>query len=270
MIKHNKKRNTAFIYEALVREVVKQSIDKNETKRDVTIAIIKESFSTTSELRKELVLYKTLLETKNLNEKIAEKLLMEVVKQHKNINQKQLFKEQSFVISKINKNICKSVFNNFVPNYKSLATIAQIFGDIDSPKAKVLLESKLINDLTEKKQQAHGAKKHSSLVINTFTKRFNETYGDLLQEQKNLLSKFISSFEDGGTEFKFYLNEEIHRLKKTVQKSFDLEETKEDKNLKTMLTEVSDILNDFKNRTVDRQLILKVMEIQNLAKELQS
>ena len=33
MSKHNKKRNTAFIYEALVREVVKQSIAKNKQKR---------------------------------------------------------------------------------------------------------------------------------------------------------------------------------------------------------------------------------------------
>ena len=33
MAKHNKKRNTAFIYEALVREIVKQSVAKNEQKR---------------------------------------------------------------------------------------------------------------------------------------------------------------------------------------------------------------------------------------------
>ena len=270
MIKHNKKRNTAFIYEALVREVVKQSIEKNEAKRDIAIAIIKEAFAASSELRKELILYKTLLETKNLNEKIAEKLLTEVIKQHKTIDQKQLFKEQSFAISKINKKICKSVFSNFVPNYKSLATISQIFGSVDSPKAKVLLESRLIDDMTKKKKYANNAPLQTSLVINTFTKRFNETYDDLLHEQKTLLSKFVSSFEDGGTEFKFYLNEEIQRLKEAVQSSFDLEEAKEDTKLKAMLTEVSGVLNDFKNREVDRQLLLKVMEIQNLAKELQS
>ena len=33
MGKHNKKRNTAFIYETLVREIVKQSVAKNEEKR---------------------------------------------------------------------------------------------------------------------------------------------------------------------------------------------------------------------------------------------
>mgnify|MGYP003124661649 FL=1 len=82
MVKHNKKRNTAFIYEALVREVVKQSMDKNTEKRNIAINIIKESFMSKTELRKELILYKTLLETKNLNEKIAEKLLREVKEQH--------------------------------------------------------------------------------------------------------------------------------------------------------------------------------------------
>ena len=33
MAKHNKKRNTAFIYEALVREIVKQSVAKDEKKK---------------------------------------------------------------------------------------------------------------------------------------------------------------------------------------------------------------------------------------------
>jgi len=33
MPKHNKKRNTAFIYEVLLREIVKQSVAKNNKKR---------------------------------------------------------------------------------------------------------------------------------------------------------------------------------------------------------------------------------------------
>ena len=47
MSKHNKKRNTAFIYEALVREVVKQSIAKNTKKRNLAISLIKEFFNKT-------------------------------------------------------------------------------------------------------------------------------------------------------------------------------------------------------------------------------
>ena len=36
-------------------------------------------------------------------------------KQHNQINQGELFKEQSIAISKINKQLSKDVFNNFVP-----------------------------------------------------------------------------------------------------------------------------------------------------------
>jgi len=77
MAKHNKKRNTAFIYEALVREIVKQSVVKNNEKRNAAIQIMKESFAPKTELRRELDLYKTLIENKDLKEKIAEKILVD-------------------------------------------------------------------------------------------------------------------------------------------------------------------------------------------------
>jgi len=270
MVKHNKKRNTAFIYEALVREVVKQSMDKNTEKRNIAINIIKESFMSKTELRKELILYKTLLETKNLNEKIAEKLLREVKEQHTKIDQKKLFKEQSVVISKINKNISKSVFSNFVPNYKSLATIAQMFGDVENPKAKVLLETRLLTKLTERKKQKKVNARSSSLIVKSFVKRFNDTYADLLEEQKSLLSNYVSSFEDDGTEFKFYLNEELGRLKMVVEKANALDEIKNDKNLQQKLSEVSKVLEGFSRKPVDKDMLLQIMKLQNLAKEIQS
>ena len=270
MIKHNKKRNTAFIYEALVREVIKQSISQDSAKRDVVIVIIKESFPKGSQLKKELELYKTLLETKNLNERIAEKLIFEVVKQHKTINQKQLFKEQSIVISKINKQISKSVFNNFVPNYKNLATIAQMFGNIESPKTKVLLETKLITRLIEKQQKKADHTNVPSLVVNTFIKRFNNTYGSLLQEQKELLTKYVSSFQDNGTEFAFYINEEIDRLKSFISESFNMDEIRQDNVLKEKLTTVLNLLENFNKKPLDKEMILQIMKIQNLTQELQS
>jgi hypothetical protein len=269
MAKHNKKRNTAFIYEALVREIIKRSINENKEKRNVAINILKESFKKGTELRRELDLYKTLLETKNLNERVAEKLVFEVMKQHNQINNKKLFKEQSLVISKINKQISKTVFNNFVPNYKYLATIAQMFGNIESPKTKVLLETKLIYNLVEKQEKQSQAKNVSGLVVKTFVKRFNETYTDLLEEQKELLSKYVSSFQDDGTEFKFHLNEEIGRLKKALESAHDLEEVKQDSILKEKLDKASNVLSNFNKTPVNKKSILQVMKFQNLAKELQ-
>ena len=49
-MKHNKKRNTAFIYEALVREIVKQSVAKNNQKRNRTRGLQDRSFKRVNEI----------------------------------------------------------------------------------------------------------------------------------------------------------------------------------------------------------------------------
>jgi len=39
-MKHNKKRNTAFIYETLTRELTKAIVDKNSDRKETVLAII--------------------------------------------------------------------------------------------------------------------------------------------------------------------------------------------------------------------------------------
>jgi hypothetical protein len=269
MAKHNKKRNTMFIYETLLREVVKQSINKDQTKRNIAIRILKEHFRKNTELRCELDLYKTLLETQGLSEKIAERLITETTKQHSRINQQKLFKEQSAIISVINKEISPSVFSNFVPNYKDLATISQIFSDNAKPKNKVLLENKLIKKLSQGRPPATTSTPVSNLVIKNFVKRFNDGYGELFEEQKELLSKYIGSFLDEGTEFNFYLNEEIGRLKSAVSLGFADKAVKDDTMLENKLQEVKSLLGSFNKAPIDKDGMMRVLKIQALARELQ-
>ena len=269
MPKHNKKRNTAIIYELLVREVVKQSIAENKEKRNVAISILKEFFRKGTELRKELNLYKTLLETSQLPEKLAEKLLTETLRQHSAIDQKKLFKEQSAAISKINKMISKDVFSNFVPNYKDLATIAQMFSSNLAPKSKVLLENRILHTLTSNGRKTKNSARVPNLVMKSFVGRFNETYKDMLEEQREILSKYINSFIDNGTEFKFYLNEEIGRLKELVENSYTIDEIKGDETLKSKLREVQSLLNKFNGSPIDKEKLTQLLKIQTLARELQ-
>jgi hypothetical protein len=61
-MKHNKKRNTAFIYETLSRELTKAIVDKNDSRKRTVLAIIKEGFGGDAILAKELSLYNYLLE----------------------------------------------------------------------------------------------------------------------------------------------------------------------------------------------------------------
>ena len=268
MAKHNKKRNTAFIYEVLLREVVKQSVAQNNDKRNSAIAILKESFKMGTQLKKELDLYKALLETRNLPERLAEKLIQESLAQHQTVNQEQLFQEQSKVISTINKKISKASFSNFVPNYKYLATIAQLFGGNLNPKAKVLLDAKVIQNLMGAAQKQQKVKNVSNLIMRTFATRFNEAHSEMLEEQKETLRKFVNSFMDNGIEFRFYLNEELGRLKEVVKKSYKLAEIKEDAILQSKLDKVKEILENFNKAPLNRESLIQVLQIQNLANEL--
>ena len=268
MAKHNKKRNTAFIYEVLLREVVRQSVAKNLDKRNTAIDILKESFKKGTQLKKELDLYKILLETKNLPERLAEKLIEESRAQHKTINQPRLFKEQSKVISIINKKISKDAFANFVPNYKSLATIAQLFGANLNPKSTVLLEAKITQGLMAPSAVITPTKNISNLVMRNFMKRFNTAHNNMLEEQKETLRNFVNSFADNGVEFRFYLNEELVRLNEIVNTSYKLAEIKEDTTLKLKLDKVKEILQKFNKVPLKRESLIQVLQIQNLAHEL--
>ena len=217
MSKHNKKRNTAFIYEALVREVVKQSIANNKEKRNLAISLLKEFFNKNTLLYKALQLYKSILETKDVKEKIAFKILLEAKNVKGNINKKVLFTEQSKIIKKINKQLSPEVFMNYVPTYKYLASIGMFFGDNLNPKQKVLLEEKILENMTLAKNKINIKEKKSvdNLVVKSFVKRFNDTYKkSLLKEQKELINHFINSADpERKAEFQLYVDREIERVK---------------------------------------------------------
>ena len=100
-LKHNKKRNTAFVYESLVREMTKAIVEKNLELKDDIVSIIKEHFTKNSLLYRELKLYKTICETYDLEPHTAEKLVYEIRKEHTKLDKQILFTEQSILIKKI-------------------------------------------------------------------------------------------------------------------------------------------------------------------------
>ena len=260
-----------MLYEILVREVVHQTLSKNKEKRNKVVVILKEHFNSQSSMRKELILFKNLLETKDLSLNTAEKLIQETKKQYKKLDKKKLFKEQSHLIKVINKNLSKGVFNNFVPNYKSLATLSQIFNDDLNSKKRVLLEENILQDLTvstaTKKEKNNN--QLSGLVMKKFVESYNKAYSDKLSApQKQLLNKYILSFMDNGTDFKVYLNEEIGRLKEEINNSFKVAEIKEDNTMLQKMTKVKGILKESNKAPIDLDLIQKIVKIQSLVKEI--
>jgi antitoxin component HigA of HigAB toxin-antitoxin module len=270
-IKHNKKRNTIFLYETLVRELTKATVDGEQDRREAILSIVKEHFSAGTALGREVRIYKNILETKDTKEAIAEKILSESKVEYSVLNKKQIFTEQSQMISKINKELSKDVFSTFVPNYKNLATLHQVFNNLDlSAKERVLLEEEAVQLMVEAKKQIEKKElKHiDSLVFKSFVERFNKEYTGLLEEQKTLLSRFIASGVGNDLEFQIYLDNEIGRLKEEVSTAKETEEFKNDSDMMQKAHKVIDLLESFSQKPLEDTDLKNILKIQELAKEI--
>lgn len=272
-LKHNKKRNTAFVYEALVRELTKSIIKKDNNKKNKVISIMKRFYSVGTPLQEELEVYKSIYKTVDLKKETAEKLLSEAKAQHGQINKEDVFREQTSLIKNINMALSSGVFSNFVPNYKTLASIQSIFNRQNSPRNKVLLEEKLVEFLTSPKSEESFNIKDpiDNLVYKSFVTKFNDKYKQSLTEgQKNLLTKYVTSFVDEGMELKIFLNEEIGELKDKIQTLLESEFVSNDKEIKEKTSMVLEKLESFKNSGIDDILIMDVLRVQSLVSEMEN
>lgn len=271
-LKHNKKRNTAFVFEALVRELTESVVKNNKNKQNKIVSIIKEHFSGDSVLKEELSLYKSIYETRELEKTTAEKIVVQVKEKHDSLDKKRLFQEQSALINRINKTLSAKVYSNFVPNYKTIASVYSIFQDALPVKDRVLLEENIVEQMSSSAEAPKDIQQPlDSLTYSTFVTKFNEEYSDLLSEsQKALLGNYISSFADNGIELKVYLNEEIGRLKAGLVKAKSIKEISSDESLKEKLEEVYNVLDNTKNKEIDTETVEIVLNTQQLLEELEN
>ena len=263
-MKHNKKRNTAFIYESLILEMTKSVLNRDIKRKNKIIGIIKEFFNSESILKYELEAYKSIYETKGVPPKTAERILMEAQRVYFGLNPQYVFRDQTKLIKKVNKDLGKAVFNNFLPNYKTLASISQIFNFKTTPKKKIILENNVLDEMTQKTELNHRNEPIDNIVYNTFVKKFNEEYdGKLLEEQKDLLYKYIFAFSDNGISLKVSLNEEIERLKTAINSK-----KTDNSDIDNKIVKVSSLLESLKETSDNEKVLLKVLQVQKLSKEL--
>jgi predicted phosphohydrolase len=267
--RHNKKRNTAFVYEALLREATVAILKKDLSRRGIALNLLKKHFKEGSILKKDLDCHRSLYENQGLEEGISEKILREAKLSNHLLNTESVFKAQSALIHDVNKELEPSVFNNFVPNYKTLASIAQVFNNKVSPKDRVLLEGEIIKNMMSRTASVDIPEDIDNVVIQTFIKKFNDKYHTiLLEQQQELLTYYISSFTDNALELKTYLNEEIKRLKVKLTEALELEEIKNDPHMIQQTEQIIIRLQEFAKKAVDDEILLTVLKTQSLVKEI--
>tara|TARA_B100000686_G_C16749412_1_gene951515 strand:+ start:914 stop:1729 length:816 start_codon:yes stop_codon:yes gene_type:complete len=266
-MKHNKKRNTAFLYECLIKELTKAIVREDKKRQTITKKVLKEFFSKNSELRKELNLYNSLLDSKNLNESFSRRLLEETKKDFYGLNRKKIFNSQTNLINVMNQKLGHQVFSNFIPNYKDIASVGLYFSNNRlGAKKRIMLEENLIKLLGSETKVLTEMKHLDNLEYKTFVNKFNETYERTLRtEQKDLLTNYIVSFSDNGVGLKSFLNEEIGRLKKAV--SLQLSEgslSGNNENFKKLKVK----LDKYTETPINQQMVEEIFYIQDLIAEV--
>ena len=243
---------------------------KNDTQRkESAVRLIKKHFKLGTLLRRDLECYRSLYENQSLDRLTSEKILREVKIQKRLIDPSGLFKQQTTLIHDVNTELSPAAFNIYVPNYKTLATIAQIFSDKVSPKDQVILENAIAINMGELMAEQKVEVPIDNVVYKTFVNKFNSKYKDeLLDEQKELLSYYISSFLDNALQLKMFLNEEVSRLKVKLEEAKNVDEIKSDKEMLNKTNQVIERLNSYSKETISEEVLMTVMRTQALVKEI--
>ena len=93
-IKHSKFKNTAIIFELLVKKITSELLSNKESE---AVGILRRNFTNT-ELGKEYRLYETLFKNKHLSEARANTILETVLDSHKKLNKTRLKKDKYDII----------------------------------------------------------------------------------------------------------------------------------------------------------------------------
>ena len=285
---HNKKRNIGLVYELLLKEIAKSTIENNDKNSSKAIKIIKKYFSKNTELYKEFRLINSLATTRIVNHSIIPSILNEAKKACRQINIKLLEEEKTKLIHEINKNFGESFFDTHLKEYKTYATIQILFNNWRSQnpdigtlaKFEELLAENLQQkqsdfDIEDKKNKFQDENINKRLMLKLMTKKLNEKYaGHFNQKQKDLIKDYIFqkqlNDENQLKEFVNKINFLVENIIKDVTVYCDSNNTSEF--IKKKLIKCKSLLeSDFKdNNLINDSKISKTLALIKLQEEILS
>jgi len=281
-IKHSKYKNTGLIFQLLVKQIAADTLNNKDS---AAVSIIKKHFTGKNALVREFKLYEFILKNKGIGQAKAETILSTITEISRKIDQKTLKTQKYDLISSIKENYnLDEFFAIQTQDYKALASLyclleAQNNNDIVDPKYLINFKSTLLEHLTTQKQNAEDVKDtlieeyskyDKDLKLLTFKillEKFNDTYKDLLPEQKNILKEFITSV-NSTTRLRNLVNEELTKISNIVKK---LSSKVKDEVVKIKLDEVAKAIVPVssKDKVSDTHLV-NLMQYYDLVNELKS
>ena len=278
-IKHSKYKNTGIIFELLVRQITADTLSGKNSKAS---GILKQYFVKT-ELGKEYKLYETLAKHKNITEGKADMILSTIIESSRSLNRGVLRRQKYNLINEISKYYSlEEFFKTKLPTYRAhaaLYTLLEIYNSDQLSNPTQIIDNKvvLLEYMTEqtiqsKKVEADLIQEFQSydkdiriLTYRVLLEKFNDKYGTLNSDQKEILKEFINSV-DNTPKLKEYYNSKVAQLKESLS---ELNSKVGDKAIQIKINEVINILSPLgKTQNVGDDDLINLLQYCELKEEL--
>lgn len=278
----NKKRNSALLYEFLMRHISKCIIEDKKQEAAKCVEICKKFFSEGSPLRNELKLFQSVLASKVSSRESMNKIVEYACKYASLMNGRILDEEKSKLIKEINYNLNKEVYDHKVPNYTNFSSLQMLFNESRNKQkkfsdiAKVQIQDALVSRLMESGKKPLTEVKidpsYNNTVYRILLNKFHQKYDSKLTEnqKKFLIQHTALSISDEKGAMSEFLTKENARILSTLQNIKD-PQIKEDKELSQKINEcIEKYKKDMIFAPLNEKNLLEFLQYIKLADEVAS
>jgi hypothetical protein len=279
-IKHSKYKNTGILFELLVRQITADTLSGAESP---ATSILKKYFSKT-ELGREYKIYESFFKNRNTSEAKADIVITTLIESSKHLNRSALKRQKYNLIKEIKEyyNI-EEFFKTKLPNYKAQAalfTLLEVYNSENLSNPDQIIENKtaLLEYLTSKTLNKTEVKESileefktqdkdvRILTYRVLLEKFNDQYGNLNSNQKNVLKEFINGV-DSTPKLKEFYNTKINEIKSHLS---NLNKQVTDKATQIKVKEIINILPGLgKNDKVNDDHLINLLQYYQLVEELE-
>jgi len=281
-VKHSKYKNTGLIFELLVKQIASDTLSKKDSP---ALSVLKKFYAGKSSLAKEYKLYEFISKNSNVSPLRAEAILSTITEISRKLDQAAIKKQKYELIAEIKTHYSVDEFFAIqVRDYKALAALYCLLetqNNAENVDPSSLIENKttILEHLTSKAQNEDDVKdtlieeysKYDKdlrlLTFKILLEKFNDSYKDLLPEQKNILKEFITSV-NSTTRLRTIVNEELEKI---ATKVVELSQKVSDKVIKIKLEEVKKAIKPVSNKEkIGDTHLVNLMEYYELVHELET
>jgi len=277
---HNKKRNTALLYEFLIRTISSALVEDNKRKSATALKILRRYFKPGTQLYKEFRIFNALIKTTVSGDSVATSILKEARAAIESLDYDTLDREKSLLIRSINHMIKdENFYDQPIAEYRLYATIQTLFNEWRKPigTADIVSLASYENQLrewliTEKKKEDQALIDETPgttrLLMKVMMKKLNEKYSTTLNNDQREIIKayaFSTANEDQTT-----IKRKLEEVRSGLLEAIDVYTVQKHDN-----TFVIDKLQDTKSRilsesldSVDDSTVSKFMLYSTLRQEL--